>query len=438
MYKTTMRVNCLGVVLFAAMAVAVLNGRAQSSVRLVKPVSFAILEDYDKGDDLAEVDKDFELFNELDIRTWRGSLGWDDYEPQRGRLEFAWLHRFAELAAKRGIQLRPYLGYTPEWAGRRGRDGDAWNDPPANFQRWSRFAAALARAMRVHPNVVSYEIYNEENVRQWWESTAQTYARTLLTASSAIRSSHASAILLGGLVFPDSDWIEMVCSVPGVGRSFDVLPFHAYPETWTPPGVSVESYLDGLQDFLEVADRTCGRKSIWINETGFATVPGRSERDQAAWWVRAVATFLSAPRIEHIGVYEIKDLAPERAAIGDAPNYHLGLTRTDRSKKLAFYTVDLLTDLLDVGSLEIADEEAIVMGPVATDSHMFRRPDGDRVLFLWTRTGSATVSVRLKTPGAAVIHYELDGRPSPYAGFDGTTIRDIALVAGEPRIFRVR
>lgn len=54
-----------------------------------KPVSFAILEDYDAGDDLAEVRADFELFERLEIRTWRGSLGWDDYEPERGRYDFA-------------------------------------------------------------------------------------------------------------------------------------------------------------------------------------------------------------------------------------------------------------------------------------------------------------------------------------------------------------
>ena len=194
----------------------------------------------------------------------------------------------------------------------------------------------------------------------------------------------------------------------------------------------------GCDGFLQAADSTCGRKSIWINETGFATVPGRSERQQATWWVRAVATFLSHPRIEHIGVYEIKDLPPDRAAIGDAPNYHLGLTRTDRSKKLAFYTVDMLTDLVDVGQLEILDRDMAVTGASDAKAHLFQRPDGDRVLFLWTGTGPVTISVRLNTPGAAAIEYELDGRTVSYEQFDGTTIRGIALAGGEPRIFRIQ
>ena len=70
-------------------------------------VDFSILEDYDKGDDLGDVAKDFDLFRQLGVTTWRGSFGWDDYEPSRGHYDFDWLHRFADLAESRGITLRP-------------------------------------------------------------------------------------------------------------------------------------------------------------------------------------------------------------------------------------------------------------------------------------------------------------------------------------------
>src|SRR4051812_12746388 len=74
-----------------------------------KQLDFAILEDYDKGAPLADIGRDFARFRELGIRTWRGSFGWDDYEPARGRYDFAWLHRFVRLAQQQGIALRPYL-----------------------------------------------------------------------------------------------------------------------------------------------------------------------------------------------------------------------------------------------------------------------------------------------------------------------------------------
>jgi hypothetical protein len=422
---------------------AVLLGSAAAARQpaAVKPVSFAILEDYDKGDDLDDVERDFALFRELEIDTWRGSFGWDDYEPKPGGYDFEWLHRFAERAARHRIRLRPYIGYTPEWAARRGgADREAWNNPPADVGRRERFARELARAMRRHPNVASYEIYNEENVTQWWEGDAAAYARVLVSGSRAIRATGGAArILFGGLVFPDAEWIEAVCGTRGAPGSFDVLPFHAYPETWTPPGVTVENYLGGLSAFVSVADRTCGRKPIWINETGFATVPGVTERAQAAWWVRAVATFLAHPRVEHIGVYEIKDLPSDRPAIGDAPNYHLGLTRADRTKKLAFRTVDLLTDLLDTGTIRPLDDVR-VQAPGAGESihvHLFERPDGDRVLFVWAaaRADDVAVSVGLSTSRAT--EFGLDGRPVARAPIENGMLRDLDLEAGEPRIFRL-
>src|SRR4029079_3872793 len=76
-----------------------------------KAISFAILEDYDKRTPLRNVAADFALFKELGVPVWRGSFGWDDYEPTRGHWDLAWLDRFATLADTMGISLRPYLGY---------------------------------------------------------------------------------------------------------------------------------------------------------------------------------------------------------------------------------------------------------------------------------------------------------------------------------------
>ena len=417
---------------------------ASEGSRESKPVSFAILEDYDKGDDLAGIDRDFALYEELEIRTWRGSFGWDDYEPAPGEYEFEWLHEFAARAAARGITLRPYLGYTPEWAARRGgTDADVWNNPPASADRWRDFTAAMAGELRRHPNVASYEIYNEENVPQWWDGEPADYRDVLVEGARGIRSSYPQAmIVFGGLVFPDTEWVEEVCSTDAADGSFDILPFHAYPETWTPAGVRVENYLDGLGDFLEAADTACGRKAIWINETGYATTPGRSERDQANWWVRAVAAFLAAPRVEHIGVYEIKDLPLGEAVIGDTPNYHLGLTQVDRTKKLAFYTVDLLTDLLDTGQLTVADAEVdvrLVSGSSGElHHHMFLRPDGTRVLFVWDRTDSPVVSIGMAGGVQELIEYQLDGRPVEHTVPAGQVLSRLQLTPGEPRMFTMR
>jgi len=69
-----------------------------------------------------------------------------------------------------------------------GEDKAAWNNPPADLSRWSRFAELMARALARHRSIVSYEIYNEANVRQWWEGPAE-YARLLESGAAAISQS---------------------------------------------------------------------------------------------------------------------------------------------------------------------------------------------------------------------------------------------------------
>ena len=408
---------------------------------VTKPISFAVLEDYDKGADLADVARDFRLLRELGVPTWRGSFGWDDYEPEPGRFDFEWLRRFAALADSMGITLRPYLGYTPAWSARGGSDDQAWNDPPRSLEEWSRFAESAARALSPHPSVRSYEIYNEENVPLWWDGTANDYVAVLRAGAAAVRRGHpGAAVLLGGMVWPDTEWLEQACEG---GAPFDVLPFHAYPETWTADSVTVENYLGAGygDDFLPEADALCGRRPIWINETGFATTPGKSELDQAEWWARAFATFLAAPRVEHLGIYELRDQRLETPVIGDAPNYYLGLIRRDGTPKTAFATVRLLVRLFSGDSITVADgglDVRVTRGtPGDLHHHMFLRPDGRRLVFVWDRLGNPTVELRLRTRPGAVTLWGVDGTSRPWMAVEGRVLRNIPLARGRVRIFEI-
>lgn len=410
---------------------------------VAKPISFAVLEDYDKGTDLRLVARDFALFRELGVTAWRGSFGWDDYEPEPGRYDLAWLRAFAALADSMGITLRPYLGYTPVWAARGGRDDQAWNDPPRRVGEWSRFVETVARALAPY-SVRSYEIYNEENVPLWWDGSADEYAAVLRAGAAGVRRGDpAAAVLLGGMVWPDAEWLEHACAGGTKGAPFDVLPFHAYPETWTPDSVSVERYLGPsfASAFLPAADSLCGRRPVWINETGFATTPARSEGEQAQWWTRAFATFLAAPRVEHLGIYEIRDQRLDTPVIGDAPNYYLGLVRRDGTPKPAFATVRLLVRLFGGDSITVADGDLDVRVTRGTPGelyhHLFVRPDGRRLVFVWDRSGSPTVDLRLRHSLGDVTLYEVDGSSRQWRAADQRSIRDVMLSPGAVRIFEI-
>jgi hypothetical protein len=417
--------------------------RQAVSGNIAKSVSFAVLEDYDKNQDLKEIAKDFQLMKELGIDVLRCSLGWDDYEPAQGQYDFGWLKDFVRLAAQHGIKLRPYIGYTPRWAAAAGSaDGMDWNNPPADYRDWYRFVYQLAYSLRDYPNVLSYEIYNEQNAPLWWDGSIAQYKEALRHAALAVRTADPDAqVILGGFVLPDVDWLRSITQ-SGHARYYDITPFHAYPETWTSSDVVVENYLDARYREFVRDNKTLGEaEPIWINEMGFATTPGKSELDQANWWARAVSTFLADPYIEHIGVYEIKDLPLGKESIGDEKNHYLGLTRADRTKKLAFHTVALLRNLLATGKITPADGELTVTvsnGKAGElHSHLFRRPDGKQVLFLYDKSGDPTIRVSLRNPGQTAVKYQLDGTSTNYASFDGRTLYNIKLTGGNVAIFRI-
>jgi len=407
-----------------------------------KPISFAVLEDYDKGADLRDVARDFALMRDLGVHAWRGSFGWDDYEPERGRYDFAWLERFVALADSAGIALHPYLGYTPSWAAAGGRDDQAWNDPPRSLADWSAFVEAITRALGGHPSIRSWEIYNEENVPLWWDGSAEAYAHVLRRGAEAVRRGDPDArVLLGGMVWPDVEWLETACA-GGPPAPFDVLPFHAYPETWTPDSVTVERYLGGrfAEGFVADADRLCGRHPIWINETGFATVPGKTEGAQAAWWARAFATFLAVPRVEHLGIYELRDQRLDTPVIGDAPNYYLGLIRRDGTRKPAFATVQLLVRLFGRDSIAVNDGalrvEVLSGAAGELHSHLFVRPDGKRIAFVWDRHGRPVVRLRPDAPVRGAVRWALDGGSRRWPVRAAQTL-DVSLEPGDVAVFEL-
>ena len=396
-----------------------------------KTLHFAILEDYEPGDSAA-VAADIPLFHELGITSWRGSIGWDDVQPARDEWRMAWVRRFAAQMQRGGIEIRPYLAYTPEWAGvGRRADGQAWNDPPRSLDAWGTFVDSVARALAPFPNVRSLEFYNEENVSLWWDGGVAEYAPVLARGTAtARRVAPRLQLLLGGMVWPDVEWVEASCAASAV----DVVPFHAYPETWTPESVTVENYLAGYPAFVVAADSACGRRPIWINETGFATTRGRTELEQASWWARAIATFAATPRVEHNGVYEIRDLHPASDVIGDAANYHLGLTTVDRRRKLAFHTVQRMVALL-AGELEVRDA-VLEAAPAGVHRHVFARPDGRQVLVAWVPAGDSARSMAFPVIGGGELReYGLDGRVARSAR--GRSSGPIALSPGIPRVFEL-
>lgn len=136
-------------------------------------------------------------------------------------------------------------------------------------------------------------------------------------------------------------------------------------------------------------------------------------------------------------MYEIKDLRLERDVIGDAENHHLGITRSDRTPKLAFHTVKLLVRLLGGRIASVSGEARVTRGHGTEQIKLFRRPNGRKILIAWVPPGgdAVRIDIELRNAGGRVVEYRLDGTSGGFTGLEGSRLVGVALEPDEPRSF---
>jgi hypothetical protein len=143
--------------------------------------------------------------------------------------------------------------------------------------------------------------------------------------------------------------------------------------------------------------------------------------------------------VEHLGIYEIRDQRKGTPVIGDAPNYHLGLLRSDGTRKPAFTTVRMLVELFGSDSISVADPQLRVRVAAGTAGelhhHLFIRPDGTQLAFVWDRTSSPIVELELARPASRLRAYASSGEGSDWTDASGRSIHRIKLLPGIVRIF---
>ena len=76
----------------------------------------------------------------------------------------------------------------------------------ADLEAWSNFVFALASALADAPNVLSYEIYNEENT-DFCDGSVEQYGALGGSGTKVCSADPDAQVLLGGLVYPDDDWL---------------------------------------------------------------------------------------------------------------------------------------------------------------------------------------------------------------------------------------
>lgn len=417
------------------------------------PITFSTNEDYDivmygTLEGLKEVEEDFKLVKELGLSRLRVSFSWINYQPEPGQFSnLDWLHQFVDLAQEYNITLMPYLCYTPYWAAKTGQ----WNDPLKNYDDWYNYVYKMASEFR--DEIYYWEIWNEEDSKQWFNGTKEEFAKLVNVGSEAIRKANPEAnVILGGLTWGEQkdDFVEYIIeNCPG---AIDIVAVHCYAESWNPSYLE-DSWRPGWSEFDSIArilENKAEGQPIWVNEIGYPTVNGRTEQDQASYIRRAVATILASEKVSLISWYEIKDLEQDNpiGVIGDYFNYHLGLTDSKRNKKLGFYTyqniIALLNekelDYLETVSYQTKKEDQNSYSSLRIYVHPFQRVDDKHIiLFAWLYGPAEEVFIDIELPGIinSISEYSFKGEESSCNNFNQSQMKNVQLVRDKPRLFEI-
>ncbi len=238
-----------------------------------------------------------DTIDRLGVDVVRFTLEWNKIETAQDRFRWGRTDQILRGLQTRGIQPVVTLVGTPGWAngGRAPRFA-----PPSGVD----FASFAGEAAKRYPFVRYWLIWNEPNMRRWFEPTVPgTYVRRLLNpAYKAIHQANRRALVGGGVTGPRGnvggvsplDWLR---GMRKAGARLDAYAHHPHPGSpFESPtaggcfGAECKTVTLANLRLLVQAVRSAwgGGKRIWLTEWGYQTNPpdkflGVSPRLQAQY-----------------------------------------------------------------------------------------------------------------------------------------------------------
>ena len=371
--------------------------------------------------DAATVDSEFAAMQDAGVAWVRTDFAWLGVEPVQGTWNFAGLDKAVATAEASGVEVLGLLGSSPPWA----NGGNEWNWPPTDIDAWRNYVSTVVS--RYAGRVAAWEIWNEENIHQFWqpEPDSTAYVNLLAAASAEIRDADPGAtIVMGGVAGLGSTYLHE-CLDLGAADYIDAIAYHPYAETIGVEGQPEEDLLrpkEGLcrliVDFVHnlVAQHTTKDLEIWLTELGWTTCaetpPGVDENTQAAYMLRTFINYATTD-VDRVIWYNLRD-----TMLNDWDYYGLMDFAFNPRPSLGYYST-----FSDVFGPAVAVDETTASftcsSPSTLEAHCFRLPDGDLAIAAWKADDLAdTLAITIDDPSLRfpVAVDPLTGTPQPLSG----------------------
>ena len=252
-----------------------------------KPVYGIALADPFLRQSPAQIDTQLAAIKKLGFTDVRFTVSWYIVQPVDAKTyDWKLYDRLIASMQKNDLNGLAIINYTPAWARASACPTSAYC-PPAQPKQFGDFAAAVAK--RYAPKGVHYyEIWNEENIKSFWQPTpsAAIYATVLKAAYPAIKAADPkSTVLVGGMsgvsvagpgYLEPRTYLQDLYKAGSQGY-FDAVGYHAYTFPEKPNdndgGKNAWSKMASVTPNLRriMIDNGDGAKKIWITEVGAPT-----------------------------------------------------------------------------------------------------------------------------------------------------------------------
>ncbi len=328
------------------------------------------------------------------IEPWAGGWQWDGYNA------------LTNDAANSGIDIFGVLISSAGWAADRSVP-DAAFKTPANLDlpwndsnnRWGEFVFTTVKKYknRVH----AWEIWNEPNLGEFWQGSAEQFSRLTRVSYQAIKAADPTAtVVLGGIYRENnlersrSFWkaIHDLPDAPANHYFMDAVGYHLYD------GGSCTRY-DELQHAREQWEPLIGSHPLWITETGIRVWDQPHEAyalpdEQAQWLIQNYTYSLSKDAARY---FFFRSIDPDRNDI--QPWGALRVDGTPRPVYNALRTAATLLPATHEWSVRVWSEDGAVSRITFYDTNL------GRVSVLWNITGQArTVDFRSMVQKIQIVH----------------------------------
>jgi polysaccharide biosynthesis protein PslG len=360
-------------------------------------LKLGLCEDYPKESrTIEQARRDLLLLKTNNIHYLRIAFAWESMEPRRGEFNWSFWDEFVAAANSYGIQLIPYVCYTPEWAASKQTE-DFWRSPPKDNAMFAEFMQAIASHYK--GRFKTWELWNEPDNPEYWTGTVEQFGEMLRAGSAAVRKTDPNCkVVLGGIAW-NLSFLSGLLNQPGMQTNFDIVNLHSYFETWAAnPAESLENHVDAAARMLRQFDAA---KPLWLAEVGYSNYRSNDyvspsynahfdyehrPQFQAATVFRLLVPVLAAGKVDLAAWYRIHDLPGQQQIIGDVNNRRLGVLDLQNSPKPALSALRFFNELFGKG-VTSADERVRVETQIATDAevHAFCRSDKALIVVAWLK-----------------------------------------------------